>query len=135
VYAALSYWCMRPSATRVCPQYVLCESRWPQYVMCPHRIPLYVCPHASMFVSSYLYMCVLMPCVSSCLYICVLITLFVASYLYVCVLIPLYVCPHTTYLSSYLYICVLIFLYMCPRTYVCVCPRRVTYVLDIGLRK
>ena len=43
-----------------------------------------------------------------------------SSYHYICVLMPLYMCPHATAgriytsLSSYHYICVLIPLYMCP---------------------
>jgi hypothetical protein len=97
-------------------------------------------------------MCVLIPpYVSSYLYVCVLIPLYVSSsYLYICVLIPLYMCPHTSicvliphtfmscalwnevcvssyldicvlihtsiYVSSYLSIYVSILLYMCPHT-------------------
>jgi hypothetical protein len=118
--------------------------------MCPHISNLYMCPHTSIYVSSYLYICVRMP-----LYMCphtstyvssYLEPLHVSSYLY-SVLIPLYIpvdmCPHTSiYVSSYLYICVLILLYMCPHTsiyvssylYICVliplhmCPHTSTYV-------
>ena len=55
-----------------------------------------MCPHATIYVSSYYYICVL-------------------------ILILLYICPHTaTYVPSYYYICVLILLYMCPPTAGCV---------------
>jgi hypothetical protein len=42
-------------------------------------------------------------------------TVYVSSYYCICVLILLYMCPHATvYVSSYYCICVLILLYMCP---------------------
>ena len=67
---------------------------------------LYVCPHTTIYMSSYYYMCVL-------------ILLYVSSCYYMCVLILLYICPHTTAcVSSYYYlcadntICVLMLLYL-----------------------
>jgi hypothetical protein len=49
--------------------------------------------------------------VSSCRYTCVLMLLYVSSYCYICVLMPLYMCPHAAiYVSSYCYICVLMLL-------------------------
>ena len=53
--------------------------------MCPHL--LYMCPHT---------ICVLiLLCVSSCYCICPHATIYVSSYLYTCVLILRYMCPHT----------------------------------------
>jgi hypothetical protein len=61
-------------------------------------LPLYMCPHTSLYVSSYLHISVLIP-----LYTCPRTSICaVPSYLYVCphtalcVLIPLYTCPHTS---------------------------------------
>jgi hypothetical protein len=72
---------------------------------------LYVWP-TTKYVSSYYYMCVLIPH-----YMCPHTTLCVSAYYYLCVLIPLYMCPHTTlYVSSFYYICVLILLCMCLHT-------------------
>ncbi len=82
---------------------------------------LYMCPPTAIYVSSYCYVCVLLP-----LYMCphTAISLpsyriHVFSYCYICVLILLYMFPHTAiYVSSYCYIFVLILLYMCPRVLV-----------------
>ena len=58
------------------------------------------------------------------LHVCPHTTICVSSYYYICVLILLYMCPHTAiyvssyyYMSSYDYICVIILLYMCPTVY------------------
>ena len=55
-----------------------------------------MCPHATIYVSS-------------CYYICVLILLYMCPHTTICVLILLYMCPQTS-------ICVLILLNMCPHT-------------------
>ena len=121
-------------------------------------------PHTSIYVSSYLHMCVLIPLymcphTSMCRHtsICVFIPLYmVSSYRhvssYLCVFIPyvytcphtsiyvssyLYMCPHTSIcVSSFLYICVLIPLYMCPHTTTPVHTRQSpsNWVLDVGKR-
>jgi hypothetical protein len=107
-----------------------------------------MCPHTSIYVSSYLY-------VSSYPYMCVIIPLYMCPHTShtACVLIPLYICPRTSiYVSSYLYICFLIspysylmplcvfihlyvssYLYMCPHTsiyvsYLYMCPHTSIYV-------
>jgi hypothetical protein len=102
-----------------------------QLYICPHttiyvssycyisvRMLLYMCPHTAIYLSACYYICVL-----TLLYVCPLTNMYVSSYCcicvlillyYICVLIPLYICPHTTiYVSSYYYICVLILLHMC----------------------
>jgi hypothetical protein len=58
--------------------------------------------------------CCLQSCSSYYYYMCPHTTMYVSSYHYICVRIPLYMCPHTTiYVSSYHYICVRIPLYTC----------------------
>ena len=73
-------------------------------------IPLYMCPHATIHVSSYYYTCVLIP-----LCMCPHTPIYVQS-LGAALFLAFYLCPHThtcaVYVSSY-YICVLILLYMC----------------------
>jgi hypothetical protein len=115
------------------------------------RILLYMCPHTTIYVSSYCYICVLIllyghtyssirthmcKCGNILLHICVLILLYMCPHTTICVLIQLYLCPHTTiYLSSYYYIFVLILLYICPHTtiylssyyYTCVNTSRYVY--------
>ena len=54
-----------------------------------------MCPHTTMCVSSYYYMCVLILCVSSYYYICVLILLYVSAYYYTCGLILLHVSSYS----------------------------------------
>jgi hypothetical protein len=85
-------------------------------------ILLYMCPHTTIYVSSYHCICVLIlllrrlgpfllvsPQVFS--YYYTYTTIYVSSYHYKCVLVPLYMCPHATVnVSSYHYICVLILL-------------------------
>jgi hypothetical protein len=74
-----------------------------------------MCPHTSICVSSYLYICVLIP-----LYMCSHTTIYLSSYYYTSHRLSQafrYICPHTSiYLPSYLYMCVLIPLYMSPHT-------------------
>ncbi len=54
---------------------------------------------------------------STILYMCPHVTVYVSSYYCICVLILLYMYPHTTvYVSSYYCICVLIVLCMCPHS-------------------
>jgi multisubunit Na+/H+ antiporter MnhF subunit len=78
--------------------------------MCPHL--LYMCPHTTIYASSYYYIVYMRPHT----------TMHVCSYYYICVLILLFMCSHTTvYVSSYYYICVLIRLYMRPHTTMRVC--------------
>jgi hypothetical protein len=76
-------------------------------------ILLYMCPHTTIYVSSYYSYAHRGQALFKPLYIqhiCVIL-LHVSSYYYICVLILLYMCPHTTiYVSSYYYICVLILL-------------------------
>jgi hypothetical protein len=62
---------------------------------------------------------------------------YVSSYYYICVLIPLnfssyyYICPHTTVcLSSYYYICVLILLHVCPQTLPVLSPTKTLLVRE-----
>jgi hypothetical protein len=100
----------------------------PSYYCICVLILLYMCPHTTVYVSSYYYMC---PHTTICFLIllcmCPHTTVYVSSYYYVCVLILLYMCPHTT-------ICVLILLYMCPHTtiyvssYYYMCPHTTGYV-------
>jgi hypothetical protein len=113
-----------------------------------------MCPHSTLDVSAYYYICVrILLYVSSYYYmcphtaVCVLILLCVSSYHYICVLTLLCLCFHTTrYVSAYHYmcphtticililLCVLILLHMCPHTTTCVlillymCPHTTTYV-------
>jgi hypothetical protein len=64
-------------------------------------IDYYMCPHTTVYVSSYYCIGVLILYVSSCLYMRALILL--------------YMCPHTTVcVSSFYYICVLMLLHACP---------------------
>jgi hypothetical protein len=84
-------------------------TQWsPQLAAVCVRILLYRCPHATIYVSSYM---------------CVLILLCMCPHTTACVLILLYSCPHTTMcphttinVSSCYYICVLVLLCVCPRT-------------------
>jgi hypothetical protein len=111
-----------------------------------------MCPHTTIYVSAYYYICVLHTTtyVSSYYYICVLILLHVSSYYYTCVVIPLHVSSfdymrrHTTACVlillhaqppvSYTTTCVLILLHMCPHTTTYVssfyytCPHSTAYV-------
>jgi hypothetical protein len=88
-----------------------------------------MCPHTSIYVSSHLYICVLVTLASNpeiCRLdtacprtsICVLV-----SYVYIRVLVPLYVSSSrmSIYVSSCLYMCPrLVRLYMCPRASICI---------------
>jgi hypothetical protein len=84
--------------------------------MCPHTTIYvssynYMCPHATICVSSYDCMCphttvcVLNYCMCPDTIICVLIPLYVSSYYYICVLILLYVSSCCICVSSYYYMC------------------------------
>ncbi len=101
VYEALMY----PHATRrtSTPQYC-----WQMHRTCsPRRLrsqcsSYYMCPHTTIYVSSYYYASVL-------------ILLYMCPHTTMCPHILLYPCPHATiYVSSYYFICVLMLLYMCP---------------------
>jgi hypothetical protein len=74
----------------------------------------YMCPHTTIYVSSYYYICVLI-LLYMCPHMCPHTTIYVSSYYYMC--------PRTTKQAGPVdlptnenYICVLILLYMCPRT-------------------
>jgi hypothetical protein len=77
----------------------------------PHLILLYMCPHTTICVSSYCYMCVLIL-----LYVCPHTAVCVSSYCCVCVLLLLCMRPHTgIYVSSYCYMSIILkLLCMCP---------------------
>jgi hypothetical protein len=103
-------------------------SRWRLLIrlyMCPYAT---ICLHATIYVSSCYYICVLRSACMQADYVC--------SYGYIRVLILLHTCPHTTvYVSSYYYICVLTLLHIkCPRTtihvsaYDCMCPHTPIHV-------
>jgi hypothetical protein len=69
-------------------------------------VPLYMCPHTTMYVSSYYYVPSATARICSCRLTGPHTTMYVSSYYCICVLILLYMCPHTTiYVSSYYYMC------------------------------
>jgi hypothetical protein len=131
-----------PCIIYVCPHPTMCVCPHTARNMCPHTamhmqasssrasspetsasycytcvlILLYMCPHTTICVSSYYYMCpltcvrILLLCMSSYYYMCPHATIYASSHYYICVLRLLYVssycyiCPHTTkYVSSYHY--------------------------------
>ena len=69
----------------------------------------HMCPHTTIYVSSYYYICVRI------LLYGVFILLHVSSYYHICVLTLLYICPQTT-MCPHTTTCVLILLSMCPHT-------------------
>jgi hypothetical protein len=129
---SLVHYYMRPHAA-ICVLILRTSSQLSE--ACRYLLPLLsaccMCPHTTIYVSSYCYICVLIL-----LYMCPHTAIYVSSYFYICVLILLYMCPHTEnlepafgslqvpptsaicllYVSSYYNICVLILLYMCPHT-------------------
>jgi hypothetical protein len=82
-------------------------------------VSMYTC-HQSYYicVSSYIvhrYTCIRV--MKATIYVCPHTTMYVSSYYYLCVLILLYMCPHTTmYVSSYYFTFPHTTLYMCPHT-------------------
>jgi len=86
--------------------------------VCPHTMRiLHVCPHTTIYVSAYYYMCVLIL-----LCMCPHTTTCVSSYCYMCVLMILSVCPHTAIrdLCVRILLCVSSYCYMCPHDTICV---------------
>jgi hypothetical protein len=89
---------------------------------------LYVCPHTTIYLSSYYCMCphtIILLCVSGPTDMCPHTTISVSSYYYICVLILLYLCPQLhlrrrlrilLYVRPHTTICVPILLYVCPHT-------------------
>jgi hypothetical protein len=75
-------------------------------------MPLHPCPHTSINVSSYYYICLHTTSM------CPRTAMYMSSHYYICVHIPLHPCPHTTtpYTTSCYYICIRILLYICPHT-------------------
>ena len=93
-----SFLCMCPHTTaRVNPTSFLpnrssaSSTNRPRSQATAHSLRLYMCPHTSIYVSSYLDICVLIP-----LYVCPHTSIYVSPYLYICVLKLVHVSPHTS---------------------------------------
>jgi hypothetical protein len=88
-----------------------------------------MCPRATICVSSYYYICILVL-----LYMCPRTTIYVSSYYYTCVLVLLYMCPRTTiHVSSYYYICVLPTPTVNPATRSCATECVVCVYVSVGV--
>jgi hypothetical protein len=118
---------------------------------CPHTamclLTTVVCPHATIYASSYYCMCVLILLymflhttvyvssyfcyVSSYYCICVLILLYVSSYYCICILLLLYMNPTHLYMCPHNFMC-FILLYVSSFRYICVC---MIYKCVISLRQ
>ncbi len=93
-------------------------------------ILLYMCPHTTIYVSSWRRRTLTTKITLLRLKLRVVPCMQVA---HTCVLILLYMCPHnTTYVSSYYYICVLILLCMCPPDAVALCALWIEFARHRG---